>query len=112
MEQDNNKMNQTTEINNKNDIDRPDAAAEWLVKWRNELPYNIKRYTMIVGFIILVLLVVYLGYARGALDVCNDLGGRLEIKVVNIQCHPDQYNITPLNDDTFIVPRLPIENVD
>ncbi|KKM60432.1 hypothetical protein LCGC14_1541860 [marine sediment metagenome] len=73
-------------------------------------PYQ--RYIMIVGFTILIILVVYLGYARGALDVCNDLGGRLEVGR-EIVCHPSQYTPqAPLNDSTFIVPRLSIENVD
>ena len=56
------------------------------------MPYQ--RYIMIVGFIILVMLVVFLGYARGALDVCNDLDGRLEVGW-KIKCHPSHYNQTP-----------------
>ena len=51
------------------------------------MPYQ--RYIMIVGFTILILLVVFLGYARGALDVCNSLGGRLEVGW-KILCHPGQ----------------------
>ena len=52
-------------------------------------PYQ--RYIMIVGFTILIILVVYLGYARGALDICNDLGGRLEVDMMKVKCHPSQY---------------------
>ncbi len=50
-------------------------------------PYQ--RYIMIVGIIIMVMLVVFLGYARGALDVCNSLDGRLEIDW-GVECHPRQ----------------------
>ncbi len=50
-------------------------------------PYQ--RYIMIVGFIIMILLVVFMGYARGALDVCNSLDGRLEIDW-GVVCHPRQ----------------------
>ena len=74
-----------------NDPDVTDNTAEELNRWADKLmPYQ--RYIMIVGFIILVLLVVYLGYARGALDVCNDLGGRLEVNILGIKCHPGHYN--------------------
>ena len=74
------------------------------------MPYQ--RYIMIVGLTILILLVVYLGYARGALDVCNDLGGRLEIKVLNVECHPSHYTPQPVFiDGTSMVPNLTIENV-
>ncbi len=67
-------------------------------------PYQ--KYIMIVGLTILILLVVYLGYARGALDICNDLGGRLEVgwKIV---CHPSQYTQQPiLIDGTSMVPNF------
>ena len=78
---------------------QPDTFIEWLVEWRNNLPYNKIRYIMIVGFTILIILVVFLGYARGALDVCNDLDGRLEINLLHIKCHPSQYNPTTENQD-------------
>lgn len=75
------------------------------------MPYQ--RYIMIAGLTILIILVVYLGYARGALDVCNDLGGRLEIDMMKVKCHPSQYTQqTPLNDGTSMVHNLTIENVD
>ncbi len=97
----------TMEQNNKNlsDITRQDydpskdpeveedmpLILSALNKFRDRMrPYQ--RWIMITGFIILVMLVVYMGYARGALDVCNDLGGRLEIDIVHIVCHPGQYN--------------------
>ena len=78
-------------IEEQQDIDVGDSFKE-LNRLRDKLePYN--RYIMIAGFIILIMLVVYLGYARGALDVCNDLGGRLEVKkMFGIDCLPGSYN--------------------
>ena len=49
---------------------------------------------MIVCFTILIFLVVFLGYARGALDVCNALDGRLEVNLLKVECHPRQNNPT------------------
>ena len=79
------------EIEQQQDTDIEDGL-EGLNRLRAKLePYN--RYIMIAGFIILIMLVVYLGYARGALDVCNDLGGRLEVKkMFGIDCRPGSYN--------------------
>ena len=54
------------------------------------LPY--KREIMIVLFIILILLVVFLGYAFGGLRVCTDLDGLLDDK---FKCHPNYFNQTP-----------------
>ncbi len=70
------------------------------------MPYQ--RYIMIVGFTILIILVVYLGYARGALDVCNDLGGRLEVGR-EIVCHPSHYTQQPaFIDGTSMVPNVTV----
>ena len=69
-----------------------DSVAEWLREWRDNLPYNQRRYVLIVGFTLLILLVVFLGYARGAWDVCSDLGGKMDGKLLHIECHPSQYN--------------------
>ena len=82
-----------------NDPEVEDSFPKWMNNLRDKLdPYQ--RPVMIIGFIILVMLVVFLGYARGALDVCNDLGGRLEasLNFYKIKCHPGQ--------------GIPIENVD
>jgi len=49
-----------------------------MLKFREELPYNKRRYIMIIGFSILVLLVVYLGYAYGGLKMCTQVGGILD----------------------------------
>lgn len=73
-----------------NDPDVTDTYGEELIRWRDKL-MSYQRYIMIVGFTILIILVVFLGYARGALDVCNDLGGRLEINWMMPKCHPDYY---------------------
>ena len=54
------------------------------------LPY--KRQIMITGFIILVLLVVFMGFALGGLKVCSDLDGLLDSE---FKCHPSYYNTTP-----------------
>ncbi len=72
-------------------------------------PYQ--RYIMIVGLTILILLVVYLGYARGALDVCNDLGGRLEVDMMKVKCHPSQYTQQPtFIGGTSIVPNITLRD--
>ena len=88
---------------------QPDTITEAITEWKNELPYNTRRYIMIVGFTILIILVVYLGYARGALDVCNDLEGRLEVGW-KIECLPSQYTQqdSPVVEDMII----PFKNVD
>ena len=74
-------------------------------------PYQ--RIIMIGGFVILIFLVVYLGYARGSLDVCNDLGGRLEVGW-EINCRPGSCS-TPLDTtDTvgqpFTIPDIVIDD--
>ena len=83
-------------------------------KIRDKLePY--KRYIMIGGFTMLILLVVYLGYARGSLDVCNDLGGRLEVGW-DIHCQPGHYDTPPAQEGVdavgqrFVIPDIIIEN--
>ena len=48
------------------------------------LPY--KRSIMIIGIIIVIMLVVFLGYAYGGLKVCSDLDGLLDDK---FKCHPN-----------------------
>ncbi len=72
------------------------------------LPYQ--RVIMLTGMIILIALVVFLGFARGGLEVCNSVGGYFDWK---LKCHP--FNITELQiidscyDDvgqTFMVPKF------
>ena len=79
---------------------KDDEAQEFidsLAKWRDELPSNKIRYTMIVGFTILILLVVYLGYAYGIAKVCGQVGGTI---VKGLTCLPD-LNQTTQSVQTF-----------
>ncbi len=74
-------------------------------------PYQ--RIIMIGGFVILIFLVVYLGYARGSLDVCNDLGGRLEVGWT-INCRPGSCR-TPIDTkdavgQSFFIPDIIIDD--
>tara|TARA_R100000750_G_C2317183_1_gene84864 strand:- start:555 stop:869 length:315 start_codon:yes stop_codon:yes gene_type:complete len=62
-----------------------------------------KRPIMIWGFIILVLLVVFLGFAFGGLKVCNQLDGLLDSK---FKCHPNYYN------DTIVISTPPGLNLE
>lgn len=70
-------------------------------------PYQ--RIIMIGGLIILIFLVVYLGYARGSLDVCNDLGGRLEVGWT-INCRPGPCS-TPINNTDGVGPPFFIPDI-
>lgn len=93
-------MNQTTKKNNKiTDINHPyyepaedsevtDDIKDALFKWRDELPYNKKRYIIITLFTTLIMLVVFLGIAYGGMKVCSDLDGILDS---TFKCHPNFY---------------------
>ena len=72
------------------------------------MPYQ--REIMLTGMIILIALVVFLGFARGGLEVCNDVGGYFDWK---LKCHPQSFNWTSgtstCYDDVgqrFIIPKL------
>jgi len=83
--------------------------GKYITKWRDDLPYNRKRYIMIIGFTILVMLVVYLGYAYGGLKVCSQLDGILDS---NFTCHP-YYNPTSELDAVgmpFVIPNISIQS--
>ena len=83
--QEKNGMNKPTAYN---EADVTDTSAEEVVRlMRKLLPYQ--RPIMIVGMIILIFLVVFLGYARGGLDVCRSLDGLLDPK---FKCHPNYYS--------------------
>ena len=90
-------------------IDDPEitdtAIEEINMRLDKLLPY--KRQIMIAGFIILILLVVFLGFALGGLKVCSDLDGLLDDK---FKCHPNYYNDTqsPIIEPDF---KLEIKNV-
>lgn len=67
------------------DPDVSDDVAEELNRFRQKfMPYQ--RYIMIIGIIILIFLVVFLGYAYGGLKVCADLDGLLD---KSFKCHPN-----------------------
>ena len=72
------------------------------------MPYQ--REIMLGGMILLITLVVFLGFARGGLEVCNSVGGHFDWK---LKCRPLLFNwtegIDTCYDDVgqrFIVPRL------
>ena len=78
------------------------TLKEKLMPWQREI--------MIVGMIILIALVVFLGFARGGLEVCNDVGGYFDWK---LKCHPQLFNWTSgtstCYDDVgqrFIIPNI------
>ena len=66
-----------------------------------------RREIMIVGILILIALVVFLGFAYGGMKVCSELDGILDDK---FKCHPNYTNT--LDDGVnnvgqkFVVPRL------
>ena len=71
--------------------DVTDNMTEELERFRQKfMPYQ--RYIMIIGIIILILLVVFLGYAYGGLKVCADLDGLLD---KNFKCHLNS-TVTPI----------------
>lgn len=78
-----------------NDPDVTDTVGEELIRWRDKLmPYH--RYIMIGGIIILIMLVVFLGFAYGGMRVCSDLDGILDS---SFKCHPYYYNDTITIDE-------------
>lgn len=102
MEQTTNNKKETEQVNHKRDLSDythpdydssedpnvTDTIDEEVGRWLDKLlPY--KRYIMIGGTVILIILVVFLGYALGGLKVCNDLDGILDSK---FKCHPDFIN--------------------
>ncbi len=86
-----------------------DETIEKLQAWRDELPYNKKRYTMIVLFTVLILIVVYMGYAYGGLKVCTSMDGVFD--QLRFECHPSEYEPSKFNDVgmPFTAPSIPIQ---
>jgi len=65
--------------------EEPDIDFNEVVRLRDRLmPYQ--RPIMIVLFIIMIMLVVFLGFAYGSARVCNEAGGFLDDK---FECHLD-----------------------
>ena len=92
------------------DMDKEDEAdMRQLYRLREKfMPYQ--REIMLTGMIILIALVVFLGFARGGLEVCNSVGGYFNWK---LECHPQLFNWTSgigtCYDDvgqTFMVPKF------
>ena len=71
-----------------NDFD--EASEKLNILRRKLMPWQ--KEIMITLFIILILLVVFLGYAYGGMKVCSDLDGILDDK---FKCHPNFLNQTP-----------------
>ena len=96
------------EVETYNEDDVTDSVTNYITKFRDELPYNKKRYLMIILFIVLIMLVVYLGYAYGGLKVCSDLDGILDS---DFKCHPD-FNPVKRFDSVgmpFTLPNISVE---
>ncbi len=113
-------MVQTTQTNEKKEynIGSDDDPEEDAHDYSKELgaimdrfmPYQ--RQIMIVGSIILVMLVVYLGFALGGLKVCSDLDGLLDSK---FKCHPNyttSMRNTNMVGNPFNIPNITIPNYD
>lgn len=81
------------------DPDNTDTLTEELEKFRDKMmPYQ--KYIMITGIIILIMLVVFLGYAYGGLKVCSSLDGLLDNK---FKCHLGlQANVTYSTPQSFM----------
>ena len=80
-------MNDEKKIEELEDEDITEGLKE-LNRFRDKfMPYQ--RYIMIVGIIIMIILVVFLGYAYGSARVCNQVGGLLNNKLVcHLDCNP------------------------
>lgn len=94
----------------------PEVEPDWedvknkLEYIKNKLwPYQ--KYIMIVGILMLIMIVVFLGYAYGGMKVCSELDGILDDK---FKCHPyilNQtqkiylYGVEPL----WVIPNITIE---
>lgn len=89
----------------------PEAEEKFNRFFQDKLmPYQ--RQVMIYGMILLIFLVVFLGYARGGLDVCNALGGRLEVSP-GLTCHLTCLKNEPVRftatGSPIIIPKVIIE---
>ena len=99
-------MSQNNKEIDKSDLSRPnyspnddkDDIEDHLNSIRDKFaPYQ--RQIMIVGTIILIMLVVFLGVAYGGMRVCSDLDGLLDNK---FKCHP---NYSPIVNELAIAGR-------
>ncbi len=104
MEQNNNKTNiSNPDYNPKDDPEVQDDIEDKLNYIRDKfMPYQ--RQIMIVGIIILIVLIVFLGVAYGGMRVCSDLDGLLDSK---FKCHPNYSPVTNELDSVrqpFVIP--------
>lgn len=95
-----------TKVEFYDDDEEIDRSWKELQKFRDNLPYNYKRYTMIIGFTILVMIVVWLGYAYGGLKVCSQLDGVLDSDFI---CHPNY--APPINNVNNVGMPFTIPNI-
>ena len=82
-----------------NDTDVTDSFPEEINRWIDKLmPYQ--RPIMIYGMIILILLVVFLGFAYGMAKMCNEFGGILDGA---LKCHQINYTTAeqPFGGEVF-----------
>ena len=85
--------------------DKDDVSTEKFIEDMNRFrermaPYQ--RYIMVIGFTVLIILVVFLGYAYGGARVCSELDGLLDS---NFKCHPGFYTQYQSCFDVFGQPR-------
>lgn len=79
-----------TELQQKDNKIDEDIDIGPLIRLRDKfMPYQ--REIMLTGMFILIALVVFLGFARGGLEVCNSVGGHFNWK---LECHPQLFNWT------------------
>ena len=91
-----NEPNQETEPITQDDTIETDDVAKEAFRIRDKLrPWN--KQIMITLSIILIMLVVFMGFAMGGEVVCRDLEGLLDSK---FKCHPGFYNQTDIDDFT------------
>ena len=100
-------MSQNNKEIDKSDLSRPNYSPEDDPEVQEDIedklnyirdkfdPYQ--RQIMVVGIIILILLVVFLGVAYGGMRVCSDLDGLLDSK---FKCHP---NYNPIVNELCVV---------
>ncbi len=89
------------------DKDDIDKEMEVIYRLRDKLmPWQ--KEIMIVGMLILIALVVFMGFAYGGMKVCSDLDGVLDDK---FRCHPNYYNDTPDVNAVGQMFMIPIVNI-
>ena len=93
------------------EVDLDQLNEEFSKLFKPFMPYQ--RHIMIYGMIVLIMLVVFLGYAYGGMKVCSELDGILDD---NFTCHPDfqqdqQRRVNSVGQ-VFMIPNFTEENGD